>query len=80
MVYVCFSKLLHVFSLVPASVLILHPVLYYPQYWYLLCFFLELYKSPVVPNYGQCYAMDLQSGCYVFYNVCLSNLNTHQGC
>ena len=37
-----------------------------------------LVKSPVVPNYGQYYAMDLQSWCYVFYSVCPSIVNTHK--
>ncbi len=50
---------------------------YYQQYWYFQCFFPELYQSQIVPNYGQYYAMDLQSWCFVFYNVCLSILNTH---
>ena len=43
-------------------------------------FFPELYNSPVVPNYGQYYTMDLRSWCYVFYNVCLSIINAHLGC
>ncbi len=73
------SKLLYVFIMVPPNVSILSPVLYCQQYWYFLCFFPELYKPPVVPNYGQYYAMDLRSWCYVFYNVCLSIINTHSG-
>ena len=65
--------------MVLSSVSILSPVLHCQQYWYFLCFFPELYQSPVVPNDGQYYAMDLQSWCYVFCNVCLSILNTRQG-